>query len=196
MTADGQNRVSGALTREMTGIAKNWGWFLVLGMIQIIAGTIAVGFGCNTTFSSAVILGVVLLIAGGVQITAAYLALEWDGFYLFLLLGIVYGVAGCLMFQRPLIAANGLPDSLGALFFLVGLFRIAVALVDHLLLRGWVLFNGVVTAALGLAIWRQSPESGLWALGMLVGIELIVNGATWAAMAVGTRHRLAPLIDR
>jgi len=143
-----------------------------------------------------VTLGVLLLIAGGAQMAAALLAREWDGFFLFLLLGFLYGVAGFLTLQHPLLAAEGLTLMLAALFLLVGLFRIAVALVDHLPSWGWILFNGVVTVLLGLAIWRQWPESGLWVLGMLVGIELIVNGVTWSVLAVGVRNELARLTGR
>jgi len=196
MTANAQNRATVVLTVEATGIRKNWGWFLAFGIVQIIAGTLAVGFVFSATLASVVTLGVLLLIAGGAQMAAALLAREWDGFFLFLLLGFLYGVAGFLTLQHPLLAAEGLTLMLAALFLLVGLFRIAVALVDHLPSWGWILFNGVVTVLLGLAIWRQWPESGLWVLGMLVGIELIVNGVTWSVLAVGVRNELARLTGR
>ena len=80
---------------------------------------------------------------------------------------------------------------LAVLFLLVGLFRIAFALVDHLPSWGWVLFNGVITVLLGVAAWRLGPRSGVRVLSMLVGIELIVNGVTWSVLAVGGRTGLA-----
>jgi uncharacterized membrane protein HdeD (DUF308 family) len=141
-----------------------------------------------------VTLGVLLLIAGGAQMAAALLARDWDGFLLFLLLAILYVVAGVLTLQNRLLAAEGLTLMLAALFLVVGLFRIAVALVDHVPSWGWLLFNGVVTVLLGLAIWQQWPESGLWVVGMLVGIELIVNGVTWSVLAVGARKGSPQLI--
>jgi uncharacterized membrane protein HdeD (DUF308 family) len=85
---------------------------------------------------------------------------------------------------------------LAALFLVVGMFRISVALVDHFPSWGWLLFNGVVAVLLGLAIWQQWPESGLWVVGMLVGIELIVNGVTWSVLAVGVRKGSAQLIGQ
>jgi uncharacterized membrane protein HdeD (DUF308 family) len=181
---------------EAAGIRKYWGCFLVLGIVQIITGAFAVGLAFRAIFDSLAVLGVVLLIAGGAQIAAALLAREWDGFYLFVLLGIVYGVTGCLALRHPLIAAEALPLMLATLFLLVGLFRITVALVDHLPLRAWVLFNGAITVLLGLVIWRQSPASASWLVAILVGMELIVNGATWSAMAAGMRHAMARFIDR
>jgi uncharacterized membrane protein HdeD (DUF308 family) len=82
---------------------------------------------------------------------------------------------------------------LAALFLLVGLFRIVVSLVNHVPYWGCVLSNGVVTLLLGIAMWREWPESSLWALGTFVGVELIINGATWSASAVGVRKGLSRL---
>ena len=176
---------------EATGIWKNWGWFLALGIVQIIAGTLAVGFVLSATLVSIVTLGVLLLIAGVAQTAAAILARDWDGFFLFLLLGLLYGVAGFLTMEHPLLATESLSLMLAVLFLLVGLFRIAFALVDHLPTWGWVLFNGVVTVLLAVATWRLGPRSGVGVLSMLVGIELIVNGVTWSVLAVGGRSGLA-----
>jgi uncharacterized membrane protein HdeD (DUF308 family) len=123
----------------------------------------------------------------------ALLARDWGGFFLFLLLGLLYVVAGLLTLEHPLLAAEGLTLMIAALFLLVGLFRIAVALIDQLPFSSCVLFNGVVTVLLGVAIWRQWPAFGLWSLGMLVGIELIVNGVAWSVLAVGVRLGVASL---
>jgi uncharacterized membrane protein HdeD (DUF308 family) len=160
------NQIAGKLTEETQSIRKNWGWFLALGIVQIIAGTWSVGFAFSATLASVMTLGVLLIIAAGSQMAAALLARDWDGFLLFLLLAFLYAVAGLLTLQHPLLAAEGLPLTLAALFLVVGLFRIAVALVDHVLYWGWLLLNGVVTVLLGLAIWQQWPESGLWAVGI------------------------------
>jgi uncharacterized membrane protein HdeD (DUF308 family) len=188
------DQITGMMTEEAKSIRKNWRWFVALGSVQIVAGALAVGFAFSATLASVVTLGVLLLIAGGAQMAAALLARNWDGFYLFLLLAFLYAVAGFLTLQNPLLAAEGLTLMLAALFLVVGLFRIAVALVDHVPSWGWLLFNGVVTVLLGLAIWQQWPESGLWVVGMLVGIELIVNGVTWSVMAIGLRKGPAQLI--
>jgi uncharacterized membrane protein HdeD (DUF308 family) len=187
MTSNAQDPVAVVVAVDAASMRKNRAWFLALGIVQIIAGTLAFSFAFGATLASVVTLGVLLLIAGGAQIAAALLARDWDGFLLFLLLAILYLVAGVLTLQHLLLAAEGLTLMLAALFLVVGLFRIAVALVDHVPSWGWLLFNGVVTVLLGLAIWQHWPESGLWVVGMLVGIELIVNGVTWSVLAVGAR---------
>lgn len=65
------------------------------------------------------------------------------------------------MFQNPVFAAEGLTLMVAALFLVVGLFRIAVVRLDHVPSWGWLLFNGIVTVLLGLAIWRAWPKFGL-----------------------------------
>ncbi len=74
-----------------------------------------------------------------------------------------------------------------------GTFRIIFAVMERFPSWGWVLCNGIVTVLLGFAICQQWPASGLWVLGLFVGIELIVNGATWSVIAVSVRNGLAKL---
>ena len=105
MNVIAQKRSGDPPRQEVTGIRKNWGWFLALGIVQIIAGTLAVGFVFSSTLASVVTLGVLLLIAAGAQMALAMFARDWDGFHLFLLLGFLYGVAGFLTLQYPLLAA-------------------------------------------------------------------------------------------
>jgi uncharacterized membrane protein HdeD (DUF308 family) len=187
MISNAQNPDAVVLAVDEEGARKNWGWFLALGIVQVIAGTLAVGFAFSATLTSVVTLGVLLLIASAAQMAAALLAREWDGFFLFMLLAMLYAVAGFLTLEQPLLAMDGLTLMLAALFLVVGLFRIAVALVGQVPSWRWPFFNGVVTVLLGLAIWLHWPSSGLWVVGTLVGIEVILNGVTWSALAVSWR---------
>jgi len=169
--------------------AGSWPW----ASVRSFAGTLAVGFAFSATFASVVTLGALLLIAAGAQVAAAFLARDWGGFFLFVLLGVLYTVAGFLTLQHPLLAAEGLALMLAAGLLVGGMFRIIVAAVERFPSWGWVLCNGIITFLLGIAIWQQWPESGLWVLGMFVGIDLIVNGVTCSALAVGVRNGLARL---
>jgi uncharacterized membrane protein HdeD (DUF308 family) len=184
------------LTKEANDIRRNWGWFLALGIVQIVAGMLAVGFAFSATVATVVAFGVLLLIAAGAQIAAAIWARDWGGFFLFLLVGIVYTIAGFLMLQHPILAAEGLTLMLAAAFLVGGVFRIIVAVAERFPSWGWVVCNGIITVLLGVAIWQQWPASGLWVLGMFIGIDLIVNGVTWSFLAVGVRNGLARLTGR
>jgi uncharacterized membrane protein HdeD (DUF308 family) len=196
MTTIANDRIAGMLTEEANRIRKNWGWFLALGIVQIVAGTLAVGFAFSATLASVVMLGILLLIAAGSQTAAAIWARDWSGFFLFLLVGVLYAVAGFLSLQHPLLAAEGLTLMLAAAFLVGGVFRIIVALVERFSSWGWVLCNGLITVLLGIAIWQQWPGSGLWVLGTFVGIDLIVNGVTWSVLAVGVRQGITQLTGR
>ena len=96
MSTLAQDRFNEALREEALRARKNWGWFLGLGIVQIIVGVLAVSFAFSATIASVVLLGVLLLIAGGAEFAAAVLARDWRGFFLFLLLGILYTVTGML----------------------------------------------------------------------------------------------------
>lgn len=141
-------------------------------------------------------LGILFLFAAGAQTAAAMFARNWGGFFLFVLLGVVYAVAGFLTLQHPLLAAETLTLMLAAAFLVAGAFRIIVALLERFPCWGWVLGNGILTMLLGLVIWQEWPDSGLWVLGLFVGIELIMNGVSWSVFAVGARNGLARLTSR
>jgi uncharacterized membrane protein HdeD (DUF308 family) len=193
MTTIANDRIIGTLTEAANSMRTNWGWFLALGIVQIVAGMLAVSFAFSATVASVVTLGVLLLVAGGAQVGAAIWARDWSGFFLFLLVGVLYAVAGFFTLQQPVLAAESLTLMLAAAFVVGGVFRIIVALVERFASWGWVLANGTITVLLGIAIWQQWPASGLWVIGMLVGIDLIVNGVTWSALAVVVRNGLARL---
>jgi uncharacterized membrane protein HdeD (DUF308 family) len=161
---------------------------MALGILQIVAGSFAVSFAFSATIASVVLLGVMLLVAGGAQFGAAILSRDWGGFFLFFAVGVIYVVTGFLTLQSPLIAAEGLTLMLAAACFVGGTFRIVFALFEQVPSRGLILLNGIVTLALGVLIWRQWPASGLWVLGLLVGIDLIFNGVTWTALAASMRR--------
>jgi uncharacterized membrane protein HdeD (DUF308 family) len=196
MSVIAHDRIADMLTEEATHVRKQWGWFLALGIVQIIVGVFAVCFVFSATFASVVTLGVLLLIAAGAQMAAAIAARDWKGFFLFLLVGVLYAVTGFLTLQHPLLAAEGLTLMLAAAFLVGGVFRIIVAVAERFPSWGWVVCNGIVSVLLGIAIGQEWPESGLWALGMFVGIDLIVNGVTWSVSAVGVRNGLTRLTGR
>jgi uncharacterized membrane protein HdeD (DUF308 family) len=196
MTSIANDGIAGMLMEDANSIRKKWGWFLALGIVQIVAGILAVGFAFTATLASAVTVGILLVVAAGAQMAAAIWARDWSGFFLFLLLSILYGVAGFVTLMHPLVAAEGLTLMLAAVFLTGGVYRIVVALVERFASWGWVFLNGVITVLLGIAIFQQWPGSGLWVLGTFVGCDLIANGVTWAVMAVGVRNGVAQLSGR
>jgi uncharacterized membrane protein HdeD (DUF308 family) len=69
-----------------------------------------------------------------------------------------------------------------------GLFRIVTAISVRYPNWGWMLLNGVVSLVLGIMIWRQWPLSGLWVIGLFVGIQMIFNGWSFVMLAVAAKN--------
>jgi uncharacterized membrane protein HdeD (DUF308 family) len=187
MSSVAQDQLADTLNQAAADVRKSSGWFIAFGIIQIMVGILAVSFSFSATIASVATLGVLLLIASGAQVAAAIMARSWSGFFLFLLVGILYGVAGFLSLEYPIAAAESLTLMLASVFLVGGTLRIVVSLMERFPSWGWVLVNGALTTLLGVAIFLGWPATGLWVLGAFVGIDLIVNGVTWAMIASGVR---------
>lgn len=196
MTFSILDRTPGTLADDTNSVRNIWGWLLAVGIVQILAGTLAVSFAFIATIVSVMTLGILLLVAAAGQTAAAFLSRDWGGFLMFLLLGIFYAVVGFLTIQHPLFAAEGLTLMLAAVYLGGGIFRIISACVERVPSRGWVLLNGVITLLLGILIWQQWPVSGLWVLGLFIGIDLIFNGVTWSALAICVRNQMTRVTGR
>lgn len=173
--------------RELTEVQKNWGWFLALGILLIALGAIAIGSSIFVTVLSIFFLGVLLVIAGISQIIYSFWARQWSGLFLSQLIGILYIVTGFLCIAKPAVTALSLTLLIAAFFLVGGLFRMinSIALrYDH---WGWVFINGLITFALGLLIFSDWPYSGLFIIGLFIGIDLILSGWTAVLLALTAR---------
>ena len=168
-------------------VQRTWGWFLAFGIIQIILGTIALGESALMTLFSVVMLGWLLIIGGVSSIIHSFMEREWGGFIFDMLIGLFYAVAGFMMVGNPGQAAVTLTLMISLFLMIGGVFRIAEALAHDLPHKGWVLLNGVVTLVLGIMIWRQWPFSGLWVIGLFVGIEMLLYGWSMVMLAIAAK---------
>jgi uncharacterized membrane protein HdeD (DUF308 family) len=174
-------------TRELTHVSQNWGWFLALGVILILLGIAVVGSTFVATIFSIILLGLFLIAGGVVQVIQAFLANKWSGLFLSLLLGILYIVVGVLCVARPTITALNLTLLIAAFCFVAGLFRMLSSVLIRFEKWGWVFFNGFVTFLLGLIIYSDWPVSGLWVIGLFIGIDMILSGWSWVLLSIGAR---------
>lgn len=182
-----ENRVNRSLD-----IKKNWKWFLALGVLLIILGSAVIGSSYYATVFSVMFLGIFLIAGGIIQIIQAFLARKWSGLFLALFLSVLYVVTGFLCVANPTAAAVGLTLWIAAFCFIAGLFRMLGALLlrfDH---WGWVFFNGFVTFLLGAMIYTSWPLSGLWVIGLFIGIDMILSGWSWVMLSL-SRHTKEPM---
>ena len=160
-------------------------WFIALGVALIVLGVIAAGSSVTTTVVSMFFLSAVLLIGGIIRFVSAFSAREWTGSLLLALSGALYVVAGVLTYRHPVAAALALTLLFAALFLGVGLFRMIASIWYRFPSWGWVALSGAISFALGLMLWNSWPVSGVWFIGLCIGIDLIVEGVGWLMFSYG-----------
>jgi uncharacterized membrane protein HdeD (DUF308 family) len=175
------------LKHELQAVRRYWWVFLAMGVGLVVLGMVAIGTMFWVSVLTVAVFGVLLLIGGVTQILSSFWAGRWKGFVLHVLIGILYIVTGFVLVDHPLEAAITLTLLIAAFLVVSGVFRMVVALSEQFHNWGWVLLNGAVATILGLLIYKQWPSSGLWVIGLFVGIEMIFNGWFWIMLSLGLR---------
>ena len=168
-------------------LAQNWGWFLALGIGLTALGVAAVVRCFTVTVASMLFFGWLLIVASGIEIAQAVMVGHWAGFFLHLMSAILFGVAGLLMVARPRPSAEVLTFFIAAFFFVGGLFQVVVAVALAMPGSSWQIADGVISVALGLLVMAEWPASGLWAIGLFLGVDLIGFGLAWVGIALSLR---------
>lgn len=162
------------------------GWIVALGVVYVIAELVALGSVVMATVATVFLVGVMMLIAGAAEVINAFQIKTWGKFLLWILLGALYIVAGFVTFENPLLAAATLTLLLGIALLASGIARIALAFSMKAATPWiWVLLSGVVTLLLGVVILAHWPVSGLYILGLFLGIDLVLAGASWIGIGLG-----------
>jgi uncharacterized membrane protein HdeD (DUF308 family) len=165
----------------------NWGWFLAFGIVLMVLGIAAVVRSTTATIASMVFFGWLLVFSSVIQFVEVFMVGRWEGFFLHLLIAILFGMIGLLMVVRPVISAEALTFLMSVFFLLGGLYQLVAAVWTHLPGWGWHALNGIIAAVMGVLILAQWPVSGLWVIGLFVGIDLIFYGWAWIALALDLR---------
>jgi uncharacterized membrane protein HdeD (DUF308 family) len=166
-------------------IVQYWGWFLAFGIALVVLGILAIGRAVSATIVSILFFGWLLLIACGIEVAQAIVVGHWAGFFYHLVAAILFGVLGFIFVTRPLLSAEVATMVLGVFFLFGGLFQAISSLWVALPGWGWQFADGIITFILGILIIAQWPVSGLWVIGLFIGIDLIFYGAAWIALALG-----------
>ncbi len=165
------------------------GWIVALGVVYVIAGVIALGSVALATVASVFVVGIMMVIAGVAEVVNAFQIKTWGKFLLWLLLGALYIVAGFLTFENPLLAAAILTLFLGIALIASGIMRIILAFSMQAAMPWiWVLLSGIITLLLGLVIVAHWPVSSLYILGLFLGIDLVLAGASWIGIGLGLKR--------
>jgi uncharacterized membrane protein HdeD (DUF308 family) len=179
------------IRHEVSSLESKWGWFVALGVIQIILGFLALSAVALASLATALFIGWLMLIGGGIETVGAFWSRRWSGFFLHLMSGVLSIIVGLLFVRAPLGAMLALTLLLACLLLVGGLFRIIAALTYRFSSWGWPLFSGIIDVILGVMIWMQWPASALWVMGLFLGISLIFHGGDWIGVGLAVRalHR-------
>lgn len=161
---------------------------LITGIISIVLGIAAILLPFLATLTIELILSFVLIIAGINNIINAFESRHSKGLLLRLLTGIAYGLFGITMILYPHEGAITLTVLLAMLFLFIGSIKIALALsIRPLSNWRWLMLNGILSLLLGTIIWLGLPGARRWAIGTIVGMELLFNGCSMIMFTIPLR---------
>jgi uncharacterized membrane protein HdeD (DUF308 family) len=180
----------GSSGHELAHLRSSWCWFVALGVLLVTCGLTALVYPGVSSLAAVAVLGIVLIIGGIATIIGSFWAGKWSGLLVQLLVGILYVVAGMAVTERPLVTIALITFFLAVSFIVLGVFRTIGALIIRFPQWGWALLNGMVTFICGMVIFRSLPFEALWVVGVLVGVELLLNGWTW--IMLGRQLRKLP----
>ena len=179
--------LSAALSKAMH---DHWRLFLAEGIALIVLGLAAIIVPAVAGVVTTVFLGWLFLIAGIVGLVATLRARRAPGFGWALLSAIVAVIAGGVLLWNPLQGLVTLTFVLTAFFIIDGILIIILAIAHRRELSGkweWMMVNGVIDLILAAIVISGFPGSLLWALGLLVGIDMVFGGATLITMGLEAR---------
>jgi len=172
-------------------IHDHWLLFLIEGIIFIVLGLLAILVPQIATLTVTILLGWLFVISGVMGLVSTFWARQAPGFWWSLLSAVLAIVVGAMLLGWPVAGVLSLTYVLIAFFFIEGIASIMYAIEHRRELTGgwgWMLASGVVTLALGVIILIGLPGTAAWALGLLVGIDMVFGGAALMAVALAARN--------
>jgi len=169
----------------------HWVLFLVEGVVLVVLGATAIVIPPLATLAVTILLGWLFLVSGIMGLVTTFWFRQAPGFWWALISGLLGIVVGVLLLAAPVRGALSLTFVLVAFFIVEGVATILFALDHKRQLSGrwgWMLASGVVDLLLGAMILAGLPSTAAWAIGLLVGINMVFGGTALAAMALHARN--------
>ena len=166
--------------RPVIETAKRFtGWYILAAVLFIVLGVFAIIEPAAAVVGIAWLLGWLLIIGGVAHLIATFRAGSGKQVFLQILSAIAFVLGGLYILTHQQLAIGTLTALLALVIFAAGIFDI----ITYFRLQrehpsGWVLLNGIVAVLLGALIWVQWPSSSAWAIGTLVGVNLLMTGVT------------------
>ena len=178
-------QASAAMREAMRETVKRYStWYLLEGVFLVIAGVLALVYPYVASVALVFLIGWILIISGVLQGIGLIGAKEVPHFWLQLISSVLAIVIGLLLLRNPN-AGLLIMTVLLIVFFIVEGFSKIIFALNIRPVTGWVfvLLSGVIGVLLGAYLWSSMPLSSEWVLGILLGIQLICEGAALAFLA-------------
>ncbi|MCK1395985.1 HdeD family acid-resistance protein [Bradyrhizobium sp. 1] len=172
-------------------VKAHWKAFLFEGILLAVLGIAALIVPPLASLAIAIVLGWMFLISGIGGLIVTYWARSTPGFWWSLISAALAVLAGMLLLARPMQAVLTLTIVLGAYFLAEGVATIMYALEHRREPSGrwsWLLISGLIDIAISFMVITGLPSSADWAIGILVGINLLFGGATLIGVALAARN--------
>ncbi|NUR13817.1 MAG: HdeD family acid-resistance protein [Bradyrhizobium sp.] len=172
-------------------VKAHWKAFLFEGILLAVLGIAALILPPLASLAIAIFLGWMFLISGIGGLIVTYWARSTPGFWWSLISAALAVLAGLLLLARPMQAVLTLTIVLGAYFLAEGVATIMYALEHRRELSSrwsWLLVSGLIDIAISFMVITGLPSSAEWAIGILVGINLLFGGASMIGMALAARN--------
>jgi uncharacterized membrane protein HdeD (DUF308 family) len=169
-------------------LKKRATWSILMGILTAVLGVFLIAYPMATATVTSVLLGWVLIIAGIAEFVFALHSQSVGKFFLKVLLGLLFVIAGAGLAFYPFSGVAALTVFVGTLFLVYGI----VGLVGAFQLKpadgwGWFLFDAICTLAIGILILAKWPSSSIWAIGTLIGVSVLVAGIARTMIAARMR---------
>src|ERR1700726_2514200 len=179
------------LQSEMNAaVREHWKALLIEGILLVILGLAAMIVPPLASLAVTIFLGWMFLISGVAGLVLTFWARQMPGFWWSLISAVLGIVAGIVLLARPVQGTLTLTIVVGAYFLAEGVATIMYALEHRRELSerwSWLLVSGLMDILIAAVIISGLPGSALWAIGLLVGINMVFGGATLIGVALAAR---------
>jgi uncharacterized membrane protein HdeD (DUF308 family) len=178
-------------TKMREAVHQHWKAFLFEGILLVIFGLAAMIVPPAASLAVTIVLGWLFLISGIAGLALTFWAREMPGFWWSLISAALAVLAGLILLAQPAQGTLTLTIVVGAYFLAEGVATIMYALEHRRELSGrwsWMLVAGLMDILIAAIIIAGLPGSALWALGLLVGVNLLFGGATLIGVALAARN--------
>jgi uncharacterized membrane protein HdeD (DUF308 family) len=183
--------IAGIQRDVANALHAHWVLFLVEGVVLLVLGAAAIALPLLATLALTIVFGWLFLVSGVIGLVTTFMMRQAPGFWWSLISAVLGIIVGLLLLASPLSGAISLTILLVVFFIIEGAASIMFALDHKRELSGkwgWMLVSGIVDLVLAAFIFAGLPSTAAWAIGLLVGINMVFGGSALIAWALHARR--------